>query len=133
MEEFPYYGLSWFFYLLVAAIFLLVSSWKTRDWSSWSRIPLLTFLAALALTPGVTVSGESWWSPAAIIMILELDQKGLIGSLPILLSILAVWILLITATVLIRWKLLKKPQPLTEPDEDVDDIPGQPELIDPSE
>ena len=79
MEEFPYYGLSWFFYLVVAAGFLLLSAYKTRDWSFWIRLPLLSFIAAMALTPGVTVSGETWWSPAAIIMIFELDQKGLTG------------------------------------------------------
>jgi len=69
MEEFPYYGLSWFLYLVVAAGFLLLSAYKTRVWSFWIRLPLLSFIAAMAVTPGVTMSGETWWSPAAIIMI----------------------------------------------------------------
>ncbi len=114
MDEFPYYGLSWFVYLLVAAIFLLTSFWKTRNWSSWARIPLLSFIAAMALTPGVTVSGESWWSPAAIIMIFELDQKGLSGLWSSLLAIIAVWLLLMIGTVLVRWKLIKKIPPFNK-------------------
>ena len=110
MEEFPYYGLSWFFYLLVAAIFLLLSFWKTRSWSLWFRIPLLSFITAMALTPGVSVPGESWWSPAAIIMIFELDQKGLTGIWSSLLAIIAVWLLLMIGSALIVWKLKKNTQ-----------------------
>ena len=108
MEEFPYYGLSWFFYLVVAAGFLLLSAYKTRDWSFWIRLPLLSFIAAMALTPGVTVSGETWWSPAAIIMIFELDQKGLTGIWGSLLSIIAVWIIIMISTVILRWQLKRR-------------------------
>lgn len=108
MEEFPYYGLSWFFYLLAAASFLLFSAWKTRGWSIVFRLPLLTFIAAISFTPGVTLSGESWMSPAAIIMIFELDQKGLIGIWRSLLSIMAVWLLMLIASLGTRWWLIKK-------------------------
>lgn len=104
MNEFPYYGLSWFFYLIVTAIFLLFCAWHSRNWSVWVRIPVLTFIAALALTPGVTISGESWWSPAAIIMIFELDQKGLAGISRILISIMMVWILFMIGAVIYKWK-----------------------------
>ncbi|MCP4412702.1 MAG: hypothetical protein GY808_09080 [Gammaproteobacteria bacterium] len=103
MEEFPYYGLSWFFYLIVAASFILFSAWKTRTWSKWTRIPLISFLAAMALTPGLTVPDGSWWSPAAIIMIFEMDQKGLQGIWPSLISIITVWIMLMVGTILSRW------------------------------
>lgn len=108
MEEFPYYGLSWFFYLVFAAIFLLLSSLKTRGWPVWVRIPLLTFIAAMALTPGLTLSGETWWSPAAIIMIFELDQKGLSGIWRGALSILAFWLLFMLVTFVARWRLSKR-------------------------
>jgi hypothetical protein len=107
MDEFPYYGLSWFVYLMVAAIFLLFCAWHSRNWSVWARIPVLTFIAALALTPGVTISGETWWSPAAIIMIFELDQKGFAGILRSGISIMMVWILFMVATVITRWRLGK--------------------------
>jgi len=137
MEEFPYYGLSWFFYLIVAASFLLLSAWKTRHWSLWTRIPLLSFFAAMALTPGVTVPGESWWSPAAIIMIFEMDQKGLSGIWPSLISIIFFWIFLMFATIIARWLLIKKlnlsiklPKiKIKKPDHNS----GQPELRDPDE
>ena len=108
MEEFPYYGISWFFYLVTTAAFLLFSAWKTRAWSVWLRIPLLTFIAAMALTPGVTLSGESWWSPAAIIMIFQLDQKGLAGIWHSALSIIAVWLLMMTIAFFARWWLSRK-------------------------
>ncbi|PCJ49760.1 MAG: hypothetical protein COA74_04735 [Gammaproteobacteria bacterium] len=110
MDEFPYYALSWFVYLIVTAIFLLFCGWHSRNWSSWVRVPVLTFIAALALTPGITISGETWWSPAAIIMIFELDQKGLIGILRSGLAIIAVWILFMIGTVLVKWRLNKKPK-----------------------
>ena len=113
MEEFPYYGLSWFFYLVVAAGFMLLSAYKTRAWSFWVRLPLLSFIAAMALTPGVTVSGETWWSPAAIIMIFELDQKGLTGIWGSLLSIIAFWIILMISTVIVRWQLQKRARQTT--------------------
>ena len=110
MEEFPYYQLSWFFYLVFAALFLLASGWKTRSWSLWLRVPLLCFIAAMALTPGVTVSGESWWSPAAIIMVFDIDQKNMPGFWRNFISIIAVWILMIIATLTTRWVLKKKRQ-----------------------
>ncbi|MCP4273236.1 MAG: hypothetical protein GY781_14980 [Gammaproteobacteria bacterium] len=108
MEEFPYYGLSWFFYLIVTASFILFSAWKTRTWSKWTRVPLLSFIAAMALTPGLTVPDESWWSPAAIIMIFEMDQKGLQGIWPSLISIITVWLILMVGTILTRWLPMKK-------------------------
>ena len=108
IDEFPYYGLSWFFYLLTTFAFLLVSMWKTRKWSNTIRIPLLSFFAAMALTPGLTLSGEGWYSPAAIIMIFELDKKGLSGIWHSALSIIGVWIMLMTATFITRWQLAKK-------------------------
>jgi len=107
MDEFPYYELSWFFYLLVAAMFLLFCAWHSRNWSSWARIPILTFIAALALTPGVTISGESWWSPAAIIMIFEIDRNGLAGISRNGISIIAVWLLFMVAALFFKWKAFK--------------------------
>jgi len=94
------------------------------------RIPLLTFIAAMALTPGVTVSGETWWSPAAIIMIFELDSKGLSGIWGGLLSIIAFWLIFMVISFTVRWKLNKKQKPLVKISA-ADDIPGQPDLIDP--
>jgi len=108
MEEFPYYGLSWFFYLIVAASFILFCAWKTRTWSKWARIPLLSFIAAMALTPGLTVPEESWLSPAAIIMIFEMDQKGLQGIWPSLISIITVWIIIMVGTISTRWLPMEK-------------------------
>ncbi len=108
MEEFPYYGLSWFFYLLVAVGFLLLSAYKTRNWSFSIRLPLLSFIAAMALTPGVTISGETWWSPAAIIMIFELDQNGLTSIWGSLLSIIAFWIIIMISAVVLRWQLKRR-------------------------
>ena len=107
MDEFPYYALSWFIYLLFTAVFLLFCTWHSRKWSIWARIPVLTFIAALALTPGITISGESWWSPAAIIMIFELDSKGLSGIWKGLLSIIAFWIVLMISTFIVNWRLGK--------------------------
>jgi hypothetical protein len=135
MDEFPYYGLSWFFYLIVAAMFLMFCAWHSRNWSVWIRIPVLTFIAALALTPGVTISGESWWSPAAIIMIFELDQKGLAGISRSVVSIIMVWILFMISTVIFRWrfsswKLNKKNKSQASP---IDDQDQQVELIDPEQ
>lgn len=137
VEEFPYYGLSWFFYLLVAASFLLLCAWKTRHWSMAVRIPLLSFIAAMALTPGTTISGESWWSPAAIIMIFELDQKGLIGIWRSAISIIMVWLLLMAGSFTVRWRLGKKQptrqlkqQSETVDESEVDEF-SQPELKDP--
>ncbi len=108
MEEFPYYGLSWFLYLIVAVIFLLVSSWKTKKWSPWIRIPLLTFIAAMALTPGITISGQSWWSPAAIIMVFEIDQQGIAGASRGAIPIVLAWIFLMIISSLIHWKFFSK-------------------------
>ena len=122
MEEFPYYGLSWFFYLLAAAGFLLLCLWKTRKWSYGVRIPLLTFFAAMSLTPGITLPGESWYSPAAIIMIFDLDRDGFSGILHSALSIIAVWLILMLATFIARWQLNKRHTNKEK----------QPELIDPN-
>ncbi len=141
MEEFPYYGLSWFLYLIVTAVFLLLTAWKTRDWSKWFRIPLITFIAAMALTPGVTVPDESWWSPAAIVMIFELDQKGLSGIWPSMISIITFWIFLLIATFVIRWLLIKKLKipfkvPFKIPKlrfKRKTTLPDQPDLIDPDD
>ena len=130
MEEFPYYSLSWFFYLLCAAIFLLLCTWKTRNWTAWLRIPGLTFIAAMALTPGVTTSGESYWSPAAIIMIFELDQKGLTGVWRGAISIITVWVLLMISTVVVRWKINKNKHSSVKPEND-NNQSDQVELIDP--
>ena len=128
MEEFPYYTLSWFFYLLFAVIFLLLSTWKSRSWSPWLRIPVLTFIAAMAFTPGITLSGESYWSPAAIIMIFELDQKGFVGIFRGAISIITVWLLLMISTIIIRWKFSKnKSKNTTESDGNIKPI----ELKDP--
>ena len=121
IEEFPYYGLSWFFYFLTTAAFLLFSLWKTRGWSSTVRIPLLTFIAALALTPGLTLPGEGWYSPAAIIMIFELDKKGLPGIWHSALSIIASWIIMMTITFIARSQMSTPSQK-----------ENQPEIIDPN-
>ena len=134
MEEFPYYGLSWFIYLIVAASFLLLVVWKTRNWSVWTRVPLITFIAAMAFTPGTTVSGEPWLSPAAIIMIFGMDQNGLSGIWAPLTSIIMVWLLLMLSTGLIRWKLMKylpflKKSAVVE--DGAEDINSQPELKEP--
>jgi len=122
IEEFPYYGLSWFLYLVVTAAFLLFCLYKTRNWPHWIRLSLLSFMAAMALTPGTTISGESWLSPAAIIMILELDKKGLSGIWPHLTSITAVWLLIMLLTSLVRWQFNKRIKRASS---------SQPELIDP--
>ena len=108
IEEFPYYGLTWFFYLLTTAAFLLVSLWKIRKWPIAVRIPLLTFFIAMALTPGLTPGEGTWYSPAAIIMIFQLDQKGLTGIWHSLLSIMMVWIILMIVTFVARWQLAKR-------------------------
>ncbi len=115
MEEFPYYGLSWFFYLIVATSFILFSAWKTRTWSKWIRIPLLSFIAAMALTPGLTIPDESWWSPAAIIMIFEIDQKGMQGIWPSLTSIITSWIILMVGIILTRWLPMEKRSFINKP------------------
>jgi len=133
MDEFPYYGISWFFYLLAAACFLLLSAWKSQGLSDWIRIPILCFVAAMALTPGITVSGESWWSPAAIIMIFELDQNGLPGMVKSLISIITVWIVLMGGTVIIRKLIKKKRKQKPEASEQISETDdyGQPELQEP--
>jgi len=105
MEEFPYYGLSWFAYILMAAIFILFTAWKTKTWNLYARIPLLTFISAMALTPSLTVVGESWWSPAAIIMIFELDQHGSAGLWRGAIPIIIVWLLMMMVAVVYFWKL----------------------------
>jgi len=107
VEEVPYYGMSWFFYLLAAAGFMLFSSWKTKSWSAWIRIPMLCFFAAMAFTPTSTMQGEGWWSPAAIVMVFEIDQNGFAGFWRAGLAIIVSWILLIVATLVARWQLLR--------------------------
>jgi len=132
MEEFPYYTVTWFFYLIATAMFLLLCAWKSRSWSDWVRIPVLTFFAAMALTPGITVSGETWWSPAAIIMIFELDKNGLVGFWKGALSIIACWIVFMLISFIARWQLNKNKKKKTITESTVaDDIPGQPDLIEP--
>jgi len=108
MEEFPYYGLSWFAYLVVAAIFILLSAWKTKSWNLYTRIPVISFISAMALTPSLTVVGDSWWSPAAIIMIFEIDQQGMVGAWRGAIPILISWILLMTLASVYFWKLKPK-------------------------
>jgi hypothetical protein len=140
MDEFPYYRLSWFVYLIVAATFLMFCAWHSRNWSVWARIPVLTFIAALALTPGVTISGENWWSPAAIIMIFEIDQKGFVGIIRSGISIVMVWVVFMISTITFRWSADKwrfnkknKSQDLPIDDTLSKDKHKQVELIDPEQ
>ena len=124
MEEFPYYGLSWFAYLLLSASFLLLSIWKSKNLNQWLRIPLLTLIAAMAFTPATTIQGEAFWSPAAIVMVFEIDQYGLNGFWRAGLGIIMVWLVLMIGTFATRWFIkrrgikLAKPTPETrsEPD-----------------
>jgi hypothetical protein len=108
MEEVPYYGLSWFIYLLLSASFLLMSIWRSRRMKFWLRIPMLCFIAAMAFTPATTMPGQDWWSPAAIVMVFEIDQSGLSGFLRAGLGIIIVWIVLTIGTFLARWILNRR-------------------------
>lgn len=107
MEEVPYYGLNWFVYLLLSGIFLLLSFWKSRNLVAWLRIPILSFIAAMAFTPMTTMQGEGWWSPAAIVMVFEIEQNGFSGFLRAGLAIIMAW-LSITIVSFIGWWVLNK-------------------------
>ena len=132
MEEFPYYHLSWFIYLILSMLFLLLSARTTRKWPIWLRIPLLSFIAAMALTPGITISGESWWSPAAIIMIFALDKNGLSGIWGSLLSILAFWLIFMVSASLMSWRINKRNKNSNKVDNKIHQQSKiQPELIEP--
>ena len=107
MEEVPYYGLSWFVYLLLSGLFLLLSFWKSRKLTVWLRIPILSFIAAMAFTPMTTMPGDGWLSPAAIVMVFEIDQSGFSGFLRAGLAIITAWLSL-TIISFISWWLLSK-------------------------
>ena len=117
MEEVQNYGLTWFLYLVLAAAFLLLGAYHSRKLTFWLRIPLLALIAAMAFTPASTLQGEAWWSPAAIVMIFEIDQNGFAGFWRAGLGIIVVWILLTITSFIGRWfyrRKISKTEPSTE-------------------
>lgn len=103
MEEVPYYGLSWFGYLLLSGTFLFLSWRKSQNLSLWIRVPLLTLIVAMAFTPAATIPGQDWWSPAAIVMVFDIDQSGFKGFWRAGLGIIMVWLVLMIGTSVRIW------------------------------
>ena len=108
MEDIPNYGLTWLAYLALSISFLALSYWTSRSLKFWIRIPILAFIAAMALTPSTTIQGEGWWSPAAIVMVFEIDQNGFAGFWRAGLGILIVWLVVTIISFVTRWFLRRK-------------------------
>ena len=113
MEEVPYYGLTWFVYLLLSACFFVFSFWHSRNMKFWLRIPILSLIAAMAFTPATTIQGEAFWSPAAIVMVFEIDQLGFAGFWRAGLAIIAMWVVFMIGSFLGRWLLNKRTKKAT--------------------
>ena len=123
MDGVENYGLTWLIYLVLSAAFLLLSFWHSRKLSFWLRIPILSFIAAMAFTPATTLQGDSWLSPAAIVMVFEIDQNGIAGFWRAGLGIIITWVVLMVISFALRWFLGRKknstivdPQERTEPE-----------------
>ncbi len=108
MDGVENYGLTWFIYLLLSFIFLLLSFWHSRKLSFWIRIPILSFIAAMAFTPATTLQGDSWWSPAAIVMIFEIDQNGIAGFWRAGLGIIIAWLVITLISFIAHWFFRRK-------------------------
>ena len=126
MDGVENYGLTWGIYLLLSVAFLLLSFWHSRNLTFWLRIPILSFIAAMALTPATTLQGDSWLSPAAIVMVFEIDQNGLAGFWRAGLGIIITWITLTVLSFAVRWflgrnkkSIVEEPQERTEPELDL--------------
>ena len=126
MDGVENYGLTWFIYLVLSGAFLLLSLWHSRNLTFWLRIPILSFIAAMAFTPATTLQGDSWLSPAAIVMVFEIDQNGIAGFWRAGLGIIIVWIVLTIVSFATRWFLRRKrqsdtkePQQRSEPEIDL--------------
>lgn len=126
MDGVENYGLTWFIYLLLSCVFLVLSFWHSRKLTFWLRIPILCFIAAMAFTPSTTLQNDSWLSPAAIVMVFEIDQDGFAGFWRAGLGIIIVWLVLTIASFIIRWFLRRKkkstvdkPQQRSEPELDL--------------
>ena len=62
----------------------------------------------MAFTPSTTIPGESWWSPAAIVMVFEIDQSGFAGFWRSGLSIIVLWLVIMIFSFLGRWLWRKR-------------------------
>ena len=108
MENIQNYGLIWFLYLLLAAGFTLLSFYYSRRLTFWLRIPILALVAAMAFTPASTIPGDTAMSPAAIVMIFEIDQNGMAGFWRAGLGIIVAWLILTIVGFIGRWLTRRK-------------------------
>lgn len=108
---FPLYSEAWLAYSLTGVVFLGLIYWHMRNAKWLVRTLVVTLLAAGAYTPAL-VPGHDTWAPAAISMVLSIEDLGLQGFVTGVVSILLVWGLLISLVLAIRyaWKHFIKPK-----------------------
>ncbi len=98
------YYLSWSIYCLaVAASHILF--WRLLMGINNLHVKILLQLSLLALliTPATIEPGQGYWVPAFMVMIMEGLNEGFAAVTPRLLPVLAVLMVLIFLTYLIRW------------------------------
>ena len=82
----------------------------------------------MAFTPSTTMPGEDWWSPAAIVMVFEIDQSGFGGFMRAGIGIIAVWIFLTLTSFIVRWIIKRRSTNVVK---SAPETKVQPELSDP--
>lgn len=93
-EPFAMYSTTWWSYLGLGLLFLLMVWWKVRHWNYYGQVALLSFFTAGAFSFS-QVPEATTYAPAAIAFILELENEGSEGEIAMLTLIALVWLVLL--------------------------------------
>lgn len=122
-EPFALYQTTWWAYLGCGIVFLLLVWWKVRNWNFYGQWTLLSFLAAGAFS-FTKVPEATTHAPAAIALILELENEGTEGEIAMLTLMLLVWLILTFLGIAARFALAyyseRKDNPSTSPNANQD-------------
>ncbi|NVJ59321.1 MAG: hypothetical protein HWE27_02970 [Gammaproteobacteria bacterium] len=94
IEPFAMYSTTWWSYLVLGVVFLVLVWWKIRHWNYYGQVALLSFFAAGAFSFS-QVPEATTHAPAAIAFILELENEGADGEIAMLTLIGLVWLILL--------------------------------------
>jgi len=92
-EPFALYSATWWAYIGCGIVFLGMIAWKVRRLRFSFQTAILTFFAAGAFS-FTQVPDATTYAPAAIAMILELENEGSAGEIQMLSHIALVWFIL---------------------------------------
>ncbi|WP_144393372.1 hypothetical protein [Pleionea sediminis] len=92
-QPFAMYHATWWAYVGCGIIFLLMVWWKVRKWNFYGQWTLLSFFAAGAFSFS-QVPDATTYAPAAIALILELENEGPEGEIAMLTLLFLVWLII---------------------------------------